>query len=165
LNALLRFSNENIGLLNNGAFEKLLDSVYYAIFAKKERPRRDDIFHAVADRQGLITAQEGLAQWLPVLKAGALAHFPLSAHEVELQGNEGFARTHLPPGYPHWIKQPPEYFGTMIYTSFVNLFVSSNIKPSDLQICPTVSAAGILYLYGKQQKANVHSVRVVALIS
>lgn len=138
INILLRFAKEEIGHLDNGALEKLIDGLYFAIYAKKDRkPTAHDLFNSVAKRRGLMTAQRGLVGWLAVLKAGGLAHFSISKHELGLQGaDDGFHRVLLPPGYPNWKNYyPPEYFGTMIYTALAQLFEVSHVKPSDLFKC------------------------------
>jgi hypothetical protein len=138
INILLRFAKEEIGHLDNGDLQELLDDLYFAIYAKKDRrPKADDLFHAVAKRTGLVAARKELAEWLSVLRAGGLAHFPISEHEMGLKGfDNGFQRILLPPGYPHGKDYPPELFGTMIYSTLAHLFETSQINPSDLHICP-----------------------------
>jgi hypothetical protein len=124
-------------MLDNGAWEKYMTGLYYALFADKNPPGKNHTFHRVATPDGVLLAQKGLRGWLPVLSRGVMAQFPLSEHVLGVHGDEsGFAHNILPPGYPIGRKTyPPEYFGTIIYSVFVYLLERSGIKLADLLIC------------------------------
>lgn len=137
LNVLLKLASRgtDLALLNNGAWSKLLDELYWAILAEKQRTLRDDVFHHAATRLGVKTAQEGLRGQLSLLQQAQLQKGPLLLENVpsfELTKQTLYLLVDEKGFFPRYVSTD---FPTMTYSMLYFLIDRLELKPSDLLTC------------------------------
>src|SRR5687767_2376950 len=64
LNNLLELQNADLRTLNNGAFENLIDKIYFAMFGEERNRDPRILFNQIAIRPNVIETQEGLRKLL-----------------------------------------------------------------------------------------------------
>jgi CGNR zinc finger len=152
LNALLRLAgpSTDLALMNNGAWWDLLNDLYWALFAERNRTG-NELFEKAADRLGVKTAQEGLRKALPLLKKPDKDNasitqpgLPLEKQEVYIFGdNEGFYYRYLSKDFP-----------TMVNSTLIYLLVESKVKPSDLLTCANQKCATVFVPLRKRSSSD-----------
>jgi len=124
LNIMLRFSALNPWHLNNGAWENLLDDLYWAFFAaKRDRQNKESEFNQGATRPAVGEAQQGLQR---LRTSDDPPELSLEKQKLTIYQNEetGF-------GYYLWSK----HFPTNVYMNFAYLLDLSAVIPRDFLKC------------------------------
>jgi len=128
LNTLLRFADEDLGVLTDDAWEELLDQLYESIYgAKRDRANKGDIFNKTANRKSIREAQRGLAH---AIKKGADEYgdvrLELAKQRMGIGHDESL-------GFYHLLES--DHLPTTIYGTFAILLEASCIRRSDAHNC------------------------------
>jgi hypothetical protein len=140
INVILRLPRVDLAALEEEGWSDLLDDLYYAVFAKRDRTERlkrahsdgydGDTFHYAMTRDMIRAAQEGLRGQLLNLRRGRadgepMMEFALAAHTVYIAWDaKQFAYNYLHRDGP-----------TMLYSTFAHLLDRSGIRPMDFRVC------------------------------
>ncbi len=147
LNILLKLADRDLALLNNGAWEKLLDELYYALYEAKREPGKNDegVFSKIATREGIREAQKTLQRQLPLIqnpRPNEVAKFSLSEQEL-------------------WILADADgYYGLRWGTNFSTAFFemldhmlrATEVKPGDFLTCSREDCDNLFIPARKPQK-------------
>jgi hypothetical protein len=126
LNRLLRFAHQNLGVLNNGAWEDLLDELYEAIFGAKRNRDAETNFNRIATRESVREAQKGLDGAIRGDSVDDDITFELAKQTLTIHESKdaGF-----------FFSYHGEHFPTAVYTAFAHLLAASWVRRSDFRLC------------------------------
>jgi hypothetical protein len=145
LNVLLRFDRVDPWTLNNGALEKLVDEMHFAVYGSALRSEEPDVelfrrphFHSIATREALSEAQRGLDRAIQVLLVKPPGTFKLGGQTVQMATLK-LARQTLQivrlggDTFASWSQS--DHFPSQVYTAFAEVLKASGRKPSDFLHC------------------------------
>jgi hypothetical protein len=138
LTALLRFARVDLGLLDNGALEKLKGEIYFAVMGEVSPPE-DQVFRPIFDdsatREALSEAQRGLSRALQRLLVTSTTAGPLTQFErarFKLAGQElsiGFVKGAFV------VRSHTDHFPSQVYKAFTDILKACGLKPGDFRTC------------------------------
>ena len=131
LNVLFRFTRVNLGDLDNGKFQNLLDDLHLSLYdTKRDRQKTNYPFdNRIATREAVGEAQRGLRSLVDADESpdsrGEKVTLFLEKQELRLGRDET--------GY--WYTFVSRHFPTNLYMLFAYLLDASAVKPSDFRYC------------------------------
>ncbi len=146
VNIILGLATRDIRMLREDAREELLNDLYWALFAVKERKRKDSPFHRTTTDEAIKTVQDDLRRELPLIQRGKPAQFELSKQTLNfLQDQDGV-----------FFKSSDTDFPTMVYETLRYLLTHIGLKGTDLLACANEKCRAIFVPLRRPHK-NVKS--------
>ena len=127
LNILLRFAHDDLALLTNGAWQDLIDQLYFALLGEARDRHRKTRFDETVNRPSVREAQLGLMRAVDPndIRTDSvdfeLAKQTLTIFESEESGFDA--------------QFDSDHFPTNVYMTFMHLLKASKVRRSDFRLC------------------------------